>query len=181
MNIDDALESASANSVAPAHQLPVTGVMGGVRTSSPLISAPPPPPPLPPLPPPPPPPPPPSLSMPSCRALSDLGLSARLVSAYERLPAPVCTLHEWQAYALGLDGVLSGESNLLHAPPIVTPTLTINAAMILSSGESNLLYTAPTSGGKTLVAEVLMWRRLEGAGQTAKVLFLVPFQGAHQP
>ena len=63
----------------------------------------------------------------------------------------------------------------------MTPTLTINAAMILSSGESNLLYTAPTSGGKTLVAEVLMWRRLEGAGQTAKVLFLVPLQGAHQP
>ena len=40
----------------------------------------------------------------------------------------------------------------------------------------NLLYTAPTSGGKTVVAEVLALRRLQEGGAHAKALFVLPFR-----
>lgn len=43
-------------------------------------------------------------------------------------------------------------------------------------GTTNFLYTAPTSAGKTLVAEVLMLRRLIERGKGAKALFVVPLR-----
>ena len=39
-----------------------------------------------------------------------------------------------------------------------------------------LVYTAPTSGGKTLVAEMLMLHRLEEGGAHAKAVFVVPYK-----
>lgn len=42
-----------------------------------------------------------------------------------------------------------------------------------SNSESNLIYSAPTSGGKTLVSEILMLRRLAMKGGT--IFFVVPF------
>ena len=38
------------------------------------------------------------------------------------------------------------------------------------------MYTAPTSGGKTLVAEMLMLHRLEEGGAHAKPVFVVPYK-----
>ena len=38
------------------------------------------------------------------------------------------------------------------------------------------MYTAPTSGGKTLVAEMLMLHRLEEGGAHAKAVFVVPYK-----
>jgi DNA polymerase theta len=38
------------------------------------------------------------------------------------------------------------------------------------------VYTAPTSGGKTLVAEVLLIRRLLQGGARSKALFLLPYR-----
>ena len=61
----------------------------------------------------------------------------------------ICRLFAWQAAALSLPGVLDGR---------------------------NLVYTAPTSGGKTLVAEILLLRRLEEGGAHAKALFVVPYK-----
>lgn len=43
-------------------------------------------------------------------------------------------------------------------------------------GQNNLVYTASTSAGKTLVAELLMIRRLLIAGKGAKALFVVPLR-----
>ena len=62
----------------------------------------------------------------------------------------ICRLFSWQAEALSLPGVLDGGANLV--------------------------YTAPTSGGKTLVAEMLLLRRLEEGGAHAKAIFVVPYK-----
>ena len=62
----------------------------------------------------------------------------------------ICQLFTWQAAALSLPGVLDGGANLV--------------------------YTAPTSGGKTLVAEMLLLRRLEEGGAHAKAIFVVPYK-----
>ena len=82
------------------------------------------------------------------RFVADVGLSRALVARYEALG--ITELFDWQQHALGEPGVLDGRSNLL--------------------------YTASTSGGKTLVAELLMLRRLEGAGQRAKALVVLPLK-----
>lgn len=42
--------------------------------------------------------------------------------------------------------------------------------------ETNLAYTAPTSGGKTLVSEVLLIKRLLQGGSRSKALFLLPYR-----
>jgi DNA polymerase theta len=55
-------------------------------------------------------------------------------------------LYEWQAAALSLEGVHAG---------------------------GNLVYCAPTSGGKSLVAEVLALKRLYATGRAA--LLVLPF------
>ena len=62
----------------------------------------------------------------------------------------ICQLFEWQAAALAQPGVLDDGANLV--------------------------YTAPTSGGKTLVAEMLMLHRLEEGGAHAKAVFVVPYK-----
>ena len=62
----------------------------------------------------------------------------------------ICQLFEWQAAALAQPGVLDDGANLV--------------------------YTAPTSGGKTLVAEMLMLHRLEEGGAHAKPVFVVPYK-----
>ena len=60
------------------------------------------------------------------------------------------SLYPWQAEALARPGVLEGDANLL--------------------------YTAPTSGGKTLVAELLVLRRLLEGGAHSKARFVLPFR-----
>jgi superfamily II helicase len=79
--------------------------------------------------------------------LSGWGLPSKTLRRYAS--KGVTSLFEWQAECLLVDG-----------------------AKALRGG--NLVYTAPTSGGKTLVAEVLMLRRL-AARQPGTVLFVVPF------
>ena len=96
-------------------------------------------------------------SPPPERAVNDGGaeLTARDVGFYRRAVMAsyadegICRLFAWQAAALSLPGVLDGR---------------------------NLVYTAPTSGGKTLVAEMLLLRRLEEGGAHAKALFVVPYK-----
>ena len=72
----------------------------------------------------------------------------KVVEAYRE--KMIRRLFEWQGAALDESGVLDG-----HA---------------------NLVYTAPTSGGKTLVAEVLLLRRLDEGGTQAKAIFVVPYK-----
>ena len=85
-------------------------------------------------------------------ALSTLGLCPAILANYEK--RGITSLYQWQAEALAKPGVLDGWNNLI--------------------------YTAPTSGGKTLVAEVLMMRRLlkacRASDRTAKALFVVPLK-----
>ena len=80
--------------------------------------------------------------------LRELSLGAQLEDSYERLG--ITQLWAWQAEALQLPEVLEGRRNLL--------------------------YTADTSAGKTLVAELLVLRRLREGGARAKALFVVPFK-----
>ena len=85
------------------------------------------------------------------------------------------------------------QENLLSIADLVTPALTkqysnvrINtlfpwqsAALQLPDvldGRSHLIYTASTSAGKTLVAEILLLRRLAEAGKGAKALFVLPLR-----
>lgn len=85
-------------------------------------------------------------------AITSLGLSAALASKYATGVAghPINHLFKWQSEALRLPGVLEGQCSLV--------------------------YSASTSAGKTLVAELLMIRRLEEAGKQAKALFVLPLR-----
>ena len=76
---------------------------------------------------------------------SSWGLPANFVAQYKR--KGVEKLYSWQCDCLRRPGVLGGK---------------------------NLVYCAPTSGGKTLVAEILMIRRML-AEPTQKALFVLPF------
>ena len=82
----------------------------------------------------------------SASSLSFWGIPEVTVARYEK--AGIKRLFEWQVECL-----LS------------------NAGKVLRGG--NLVYTAPTSGGKTLVAEILMLRRLARGSGT--IFFVVPF------
>lgn len=86
-----------------------------------------------------------SAGAPCPRAIHRCGLSPRIVSAYLRLG--IIELFDWQSAAM------------------TQPVL---------DGACNLVYTATTSAGKTLVAELLMLRRLEDSGSNAKALFVLP-------
>ncbi|KAF4704114.1 hypothetical protein FOZ62_008048, partial [Perkinsus olseni] len=77
--------------------------------------------------------------------IGSFGLKESLVSVYRT--RGVNQLYEWQSECLSLPGVLEGNRNLI--------------------------YCAPTSGGKTLVSEIVMLRRLAGDGRRA--LFVLPY------
>jgi replicative superfamily II helicase len=88
--------------------------------------------------------------MPLELALSQLGLRDSFVQALKELNITEC--YPWQAAALR-EAVPAG---------------------------SNFVYTAPTSGGKSLVADILMLRRLQDRisdwkKPRAKALVLVPY------
>ena len=82
------------------------------------------------------------------RTIADVGLSSTLVKRYEAIG--ITTLFEWQAAALRRPGVLDGTRHLL--------------------------YTATTSAGKTLVAELLLLKRIQSAGGRAKALYILPLR-----
>jgi replicative superfamily II helicase len=71
--------------------------------------------------------------------------------------------------AFGIPGLWDWQIEALACPGVL-------------EGERNLVYSAPTSGGKTLVAEVLMLFRLNqyaragAALRPRKVLFVLPFK-----
>ena len=74
-------------------------------------------------------------------------LPVHIVQGYAR--NGVRRMYEWQLECLSVPGVLNGE---------------------------NLVYCAPTSGGKTLVAELLMIRRVRAAIRSGgKALLVLPF------
>jgi DNA polymerase I-like protein with 3'-5' exonuclease and polymerase domains len=126
------------------------------------------------LPPPPPPPPPPRSPPPTPRSfppkarpsgpldptvLAAWGLPRALVERYAS--RGITRLHAWQADCLSVPGVW------LDYPPPHGQQSTAAAASAaaaspapLLSRPHNLIYSAPTSGGKTLVAELLMLHRL---------------------
>ena len=62
----------------------------------------------------------------------------------------ITTLFDWQSEALSRPGVMEGTRNLL--------------------------YTAATSGGKTLVAELLLLKRIESVGCRAKAKYILPLK-----
>lgn len=77
------------------------------------------------------------------------GLPEVIVQAYEEMG--VRTLFPWQ-----VDCLEAGQGRVLRQG-------------------CNLVYSAPTSGGKTLVAELLMLRSLTHAVESGTALFVVPF------
>lgn len=89
-----------------------------------------------------------SFSPPPITTIADCGLSTVLTQRYEA--AGITRLFGWQAEALSQPGVLEGKRHLL--------------------------YTASTSAGKTLVAELLLLRQLESHGQRAKALVILPLR-----
>jgi replicative superfamily II helicase len=78
------------------------------------------------------------------RICAQLGLPSEVSRSYERLK--VCKLFEWQYECLHSSRALQG---------------------------NNLVYCAPTSGGKTLVAELLILRHV--LVQRKKVIFVLPY------
>ncbi|KAJ1605818.1 SFII DNA helicase-like protein [Cryptosporidium canis] len=79
----------------------------------------------------------------SCgNSLRSLGVDERLVRYYSE--KGLLSLYDWQYECITQPGVLQGR---------------------------NLVYSAPTSGGKTLVSELLMYRRVLEAGRGALVVF----------
>ncbi|TPX50567.1 DNA-directed DNA polymerase [Synchytrium endobioticum] len=75
----------------------------------------------------------------------ELGLPENVVKTYKE--AGVTKLYEWQVEALLVDGVLAGRKNLV--------------------------YSAPTSAGKTMVAELIMLKRVLDSKKRA--IFILPF------
>ncbi|BFZ62187.1 hypothetical protein YB2330_003269 [Saitoella coloradoensis] len=73
------------------------------------------------------------------------GLQSALVQAYVR--KGIRTLYDWQARCLDLPGLLEGSRNVV--------------------------YTAPTSGGKTMVSEILMLKRVFET--KSKAILVLPF------
>ena len=67
------------------------------------------------------------------------------------------------------------QQGIKHMFPWQIECLGTDGGRVLRGG--NLVYSAPTSGGKTLVAEMLILRRLGGIpqGQRGTVFFVVPF------
>jgi replicative superfamily II helicase len=80
--------------------------------------------------------------------LASYGIPHSVCAAYAELYG-ITHLHQWQVKCLACPGVLDNNSNIL--------------------------YSAPTGGGKTMVAEIMMLRRLLTAGQGRLVLFTVPY------
>mmetsp|Transcript_90824 Transcript_90824/g.293217 ORF Transcript_90824/g.293217 Transcript_90824/m.293217 type:complete len:2155 (+) Transcript_90824:115-6579(+) len=83
-------------------------------------------------------------SSPPERSLSKLGLPDAVVEAYAA--KGIRELYEWQGECLATPGVDEGR---------------------------NLVYCAPTSGGKTIVSEILMLRRV--AALKKRAIFVLPF------
>jgi len=86
-------------------------------------------------------------SDPALQLLSTWGLPPTVIAKYAN--RGVTTLFQWQV-----------------------DCLLVNDGKVLRGG--NLIYSAPTSGGKTLIAELLMLRRI-GLNGRGVVLFVVPF------
>ncbi|XP_055348119.1 DNA polymerase theta-like [Paramacrobiotus metropolitanus] len=78
--------------------------------------------------------------------IANWGLPEQVVAAYQR--AGITTMFPWQAACLS-----------------------IGAGRVLNGG--NLVFSAPTSAGKTLVAEILLLKRVVESGK--KGLFVLPF------
>ena len=77
-------------------------------------------------------------------SVSSWGLPSAVVDCYAK--AGLTELFPWQVECLSLDGVLDGH---------------------------NLVYSAPTSAGKTLVAELIALKRT--VDTTRKALFVLPY------
>ena len=96
------------------------------------------------------------------------------LAASAAAPKPAPALHPLSAYGL-LPSILEA-----YAARGITSLFGWQAAALATPGvleeALNLLYTAPTSGGKTVVAEVLALRRLQEGGAHAKALFVLPFR-----
>ncbi|TPX37004.1 DNA-directed DNA polymerase [Synchytrium microbalum] len=75
----------------------------------------------------------------------ELGLPESVIETYGE--AGVKSLYEWQMEALLIDGILNGKKNLV--------------------------YSAPTSAGKTMVAELIMVKRVLESKK--KAIFILPF------
>ena len=78
--------------------------------------------------------------------LSYFGLPSLMIEYYQK--KGVNLLYEWQGRCLLTPGVLEGQ---------------------------NLMYSAPTSGGKTLVAEILMCRRLFHNPYKNRAIIILPY------
>eukprot|EP00927_Polykrikos_kofoidii_P021323 TRINITY_DN20209_c0_g1_i2.p1 TRINITY_DN20209_c0_g1~~TRINITY_DN20209_c0_g1_i2.p1 ORF type:complete len:1747 (-),score=230.84 TRINITY_DN20209_c0_g1_i2:568-5808(-) len=76
--------------------------------------------------------------------IADHGLPAAIANSY--VEQGISRLYPWQAECLAVEGVASGR---------------------------NLVYCAPTSGGKTLVSEIIMLRRVAALSKCA--IFVLPF------
>lgn len=79
------------------------------------------------------------------RSITDYDLHPQLIQNYHK--SGLTNLFPWQCECLNSEGVLNGR---------------------------NLIYSAPTSGGKTLVSEMLMWRWLS-LNPRRKVLMVLPY------
>jgi hypothetical protein len=111
-----------------------------------------------------------------------------IVNAY--LKTGIRYLHEWQAECLKLSDESSkpldvhvhvkdekGEDCDLPAESLVVPaesTLNLTPSLPVESPSfKNIIYEAPTSSGKTMVAEILMLRRLIQCKK--KAIYILPF------
>ena len=100
-------------------------------------------------------------------SLSFWGLPESLVKSYA-VNAKIESLFEWQADCL--ERFTKEEISMKSSNPAETAS---SDPQTVGSPSFFQIYTAPTSGGKSLVAEILLLRRLLYSGRRA--LFVVPF------
>jgi DNA polymerase theta len=114
-------------------------------------------------------------------------LSDDLAVAFRRASGISGRLYDWQAECLTAGGVLNVGPVagclrfccycLMLLPPALLPAhlapLTCRHLSVPLPQGKNLVYCAPTSGGKSLVAEVLMLRRIMTANRPA--MLVLPF------
>lgn len=101
-------------------------------------------------------------------SLTEWNCSAQIIKAYKK--KGIQTMFEWQQECLNNPKVIF--SSIFVIPPLILYSF-IDFLLQIKYDHDNLVYSAPTSAGKTFVSEVLMFQTI--LKRQKKVIVILPF------